>query len=113
MFSPQRSRMQRIGIIVTLLRRYEYMYLPRILLIKRRLDQGLCLSDYNLVFLQTIISDDLKNSTLVKDCTQPEYKTLFIKIAGLYKEVVEGALRNEYLAMTASNDTVAELKYAA
>ena len=86
---------QHMGIIITLLQRYENQRLPRLLLIERYLNQGKCLTDYHLNFLHTTIAETLENSHLLLDCPEPEYLNLFERIADLYKEITDHALANE------------------
>lgn len=81
------------GIIQVLLERYQEQRLPRLLDIKENVDQGQTLSEFDLEFLEQVMSEAQQNKHLLDD--QPELQDLFVRSIALYKEITEKALENE------------------
>lgn len=84
------------GIIQMLLERYQEQRLPRLLDIKENVDQGQTLNEFDLEFLEQVLSESQQNKHLVDD--HPEFQDLFMRGIALYKEITEQALENEQAA---------------
>ncbi len=84
------------GIIQMLLERYQEQRLPRLLDIKENVDQGQTLNEFDLEFLEQVLSESQQNKHLVDD--HPEFQDLFMRGIALYKEITEKALENEQAA---------------
>ena len=84
------------GIRQVLLERFEEQRLPRLLDIKKNVDQGQTLSELDLEFLEEVMTDTQQNKHLVDD--QPDLHDLFLRGIELYKEITEKALENEQQA---------------
>lgn len=81
------------GLMVALMQRFKHQRLPRILAIKKHVDQGRRLGEYDRIFLQEVMQDARRNIRKVEDI--PECQHLFIQLVGLYKEIIDRALENE------------------
>lgn len=84
------------GIIQVLLERYQEQRLPRLLDIKENVDQGQTLSEFDLEFLEQVITESQQNKHLLDD--QPDLQDLFMRGLALYKHITEKALENEQAA---------------
>jgi hypothetical protein len=84
---------QQEGLMVTLMQRFKHQRLPRILAIKKHVDQGRRLSEYDGVFLEELMQDAQRNIRQVEDI--PECQHMFIQLVGLYKEIIDRAIENE------------------
>lgn len=81
------------GLIAVMMRRFETRWLPETLLIKEKVDRGEVLTDWALTFLEEVIDDISEAQPLVEQ--HPEFKALYGRVAGLYLEIAEKALKNE------------------
>jgi len=68
-------------------------HLPRLLSIKRRLDNGEKLSDWNIVYLEKSFIEARRIEALLE--RNPEYRVLMARLLHLYREITERALENE------------------
>ena len=81
------------GVLSVLIQRLESQRLPRLLEIKKSVDEGVCLSDYDLHFLQEVLTDAQNVAPMV--ASHPELGVLASKLTTLYREITETALANE------------------
>jgi hypothetical protein len=80
-------------LIEVLVQRFETQQLGRVLELKRRVDAGATLSDYEQDFLEDICREAMDSKHLVDRF--PEYQPLFARAVGLYHEITARALQNE------------------
>ena len=81
------------GVLSVLIQRLESQRLPRLLEIKKSVDEGGRLSDYDLHFLQEVLTDAQNVAPMVAN--HPELGALASKLTTLYREITETALANE------------------
>ena len=81
------------GTIQVLLQRLNEIRLPKALDLKKKVDRGEKLDDYDIKFLETVLADATQAQGLVNK--HPEFKTLVGKLFGLYSEITTRALENE------------------
>jgi hypothetical protein len=81
------------GIILALLERFETQTLPRALALKRKVDQGGVLDEFDIRFLETVFRENTSIRTLIS--RHPEYEPLAAKVIHLYHDITAKALENE------------------
>lgn len=81
-------------IMNTLLERFQKQRLPRLLDIKKAVDQGDKLGNFDMEFLEEVFSDTRQNQRYI-EAADDELKSLFMKALSLYNEITEKALENE------------------
>ncbi len=81
------------GVILVLLQRLERQQLPGIVKIKEKLDNGKCLSEYEIEFIRETLHDT--RTILPYLDRHLEYGPLFAKVMHYYKEITDRALTNE------------------
>jgi len=81
------------GVLVTLLERFERHRLPRVIDIKRLVDQGGTLNDYDIDFLEEVLKETREYASFVEG--HAEYRELFARAVHLYNEITAKALENE------------------
>jgi hypothetical protein len=81
------------GVLAVLMERFETQRLPRLLELQAKVNVGEKLQNYDLAFLEEVMTDAVNNGPLFAD--RPEYQTLAARVVGLYKEITEKALANE------------------
>lgn len=82
------------AMIEVLLERMEKHRLPRLIDIKEKLDQGKKLDNYDLEFLEQVISDARDNEHYLEGADE-KLKNVFMRIISLYKDITDKALENE------------------
>jgi len=85
-----------LGTISALLERFNEQRLPRLLELKKRVDQGEKLNDFDIFHLKEIIQSAHEIGPLAD--RHPEYQTLVAQAVSLYKEITSKALENEQKA---------------
>ena len=81
-------------IMNTLLERFQKQRLPRLLDIKKAVDQGDKLGNFDMEFLEEVFSDTRQNQHYL-EAADDELKSLFMKALSLYNEITKKALENE------------------
>lgn len=81
------------GVIQALLDLLETQHLPRAMDLKKKVDAGERLNDYDMRFLQSILADVRNVGPMVK--RHPEYEKLAVSVLQLYKEITDKAMENE------------------
>ncbi len=81
------------GVIAVLLERFNNQRLPRLLDIKKKVDVGKKLDDFDIAFLEEVLKDASSNMHLGDD--HAELQGLVAKIIHLYHSITEQALKNE------------------
>jgi len=84
------------GTIQVLLERLNTQRLPRALEIKKKVDGGARLDDFDMQFLKTVLDDAREAESL--GARHPEYQALIGQLMGLYNEITRIALENEQKA---------------
>ena len=87
------TNIKEAGTIQVLLQQLNDVRLPRALDLKKKVDRGEKLDDYDLDFLETVLADATSAQGLV--AKHPEFKVLVGKLIGLYSEITSKALENE------------------
>jgi hypothetical protein len=82
-----------LGTIQALLERFTKERLPRALEIKQRIDQGECLSEFDIEFLERVFRDSEENRQYV--ARFPEYMDIVSKSVHIYEDIMAKALENE------------------
>ena len=81
------------GVILALMQRFNEQRLPETLALKRRVEQGECLSQHDIAFLEKVFSDANYVMPLVDK--HPELEPIATRAISLFKEITEKALENE------------------
>jgi hypothetical protein len=81
------------GVIHALVERLNTQRLPRALDLKKKVDAGEVLGEYDMTFLESVFQDAETIKPLMN--RHPEYQQLVAKIIKLYKEIVDKAMENE------------------
>lgn len=81
------------GVLEVVMMRFEKQRLPRILDIKKLVDRGEALSDFDIEFLEEVFLDTQQYKHFVD--THPEFQKLYASVAHLYNEIASEALETE------------------
>jgi hypothetical protein len=82
-----------LGVATALMTRCTTQRLPRVLRLKRKVEQGERLEDWDIEFLHEAFEGASRMKPLVDRI--PAYQEIYARIALLYNEVTEKALHNE------------------
>jgi len=81
------------GIILVLLERFNKQRLPRALALKKKVDSGELLDDYDHKYIKELQKDASQVRSLIE--RNPEYKDLAAKIINLWNEIIEKDIENK------------------
>jgi hypothetical protein len=81
------------GVIHALVERLNTQRLPRALELKKKVDAGATLGEYDMHFLEDVFHDAETIKPLMN--RHPEYQQLVARVIRLYKEIVDKAMANE------------------
>lgn len=81
------------GVIQALLDRMNNQRLPRALEIKKRVDAGETLNNYDTHFFDEVFADARSIQPLLE--RHPEYQDLAMRAVHFYKEILDRAMQNE------------------
>lgn len=81
------------GLLQVLVKRLEQQRLPMALDLKKKVDRGEKLNEFDIQFLDEVLRDTQQAKSLVE--RNPEWMELGAKLISLYKEITEKALENE------------------
>ncbi len=84
------------GVMAVLIERFEQQRLPRALDLKKKVDDGGRLDEWDTAYLEEVLQDAEAVRQLVDE--HPEYQDLYARAVHLYKEITEKALENEKAA---------------
>jgi hypothetical protein len=87
------NKASEIGILTAVAERLANRRLPKLLAMKKKVDEGVPLGDNELDFLKKTVKDSHQIMGLVD--RHPEYQELATKVIELYKEIVDKALKIE------------------
>jgi len=80
------------GMIMVLLERFNKQRLPRALAMKKKVDSGELLDDYDHQYMKEIKEDSSQIRLIIE--RNPEYKDLATKITNLWNEIIEKDIEN-------------------
>ena len=81
------------GVILALIERFEKQRLPRLKILKEKVDRGEVLSEGDVRFLGTVMHDAQQSKHLID--RHPEWHSFCSYVVHLYETVTEKALENE------------------
>ena len=81
------------GIIMVLLERFNKQRYPRFLDMKKKVDAGGILDDFDLNFIKQVDKDSRQIRTLID--RNPEYKELAAEVLGLLDDIIEKDIENK------------------
>jgi hypothetical protein len=79
--------------IIAVMKRFTRQRLPIALSLQKKVDEGEKLSDWDIKFLETVLSDAQHMKSLIDK--NPEYQPLASKAINLYHHITKKALENE------------------
>jgi hypothetical protein len=82
-----------LGTATALMLRAAHRRIPRLKRIKAGVDQGECLTDFQIDYLNRALEDVQRNSHLIDH--HPEYQQAYTKVISLYHHITETALENQ------------------
>jgi hypothetical protein len=80
------------GLIMVLLERFNKQRLPRALALKKKVNSGELLDDYDQKYIKELQKDSSEVMLIIE--RNPEYKDLAANIINLYKEIIEKDTEN-------------------
>ena len=84
---------EELGVIQTLVDRFEKQRLPRLMEIKKRVDAGGVLSDVDIQFLTEVTHDAQQSKSLID--RHEEWQQFCSEVIHLYEEIIAKALDNQ------------------
>jgi hypothetical protein len=81
------------GVAQAMLMRLESHRLPHVLILKKKVDSGELLSEYDTRFLKDVLKESREAQRLAERL--PQYKELVTRMSSLYDEVVKKGLENQ------------------
>ena len=84
---------EELGVIYTLIERFEKQRLPRLLELKKRVERGEALGESDLRFMYQVTLDAQRSKRLID--RHPEWHKFCSEVIHLYEEIAEKALDNE------------------
>jgi len=81
------------GVILALIERFEKQRLPRLQVLKEKVDGGELLNEEDIEFLDTVIHDAQQSKPLID--RHPEWQSFCANVVHLYETITEKALENE------------------
>ena len=81
------------GVITVLLERFNKQRLPRALALKKKVDSGEVLDDYDHKYIKELQKDASQARLIVE--RNPEYKDLATNITNLWNEIIEKDIENQ------------------
>ncbi len=81
------------GVIFVLLERFNKQRLPRALALKKKVDSGELLNDYDHNLIEEVLKDASQISSLIE--RNPEYKDLAARAINLWNEIIEKDIENQ------------------
>ena len=81
------------GVITVLLERFNKQRLPRALALKKKVDSGELLDDYDHKYIKELQKDASQARLIVE--RNPEYKDLATNITNLWNEIIEKDIENQ------------------
>ena len=82
-----------LGVITALLKKFSDETLPRALGLKKRVDAGERLEDWDIEFMHLLGEGTVRMQPLIERC--PDYQDVYARMVQLYTEIAERALDNE------------------
>jgi len=82
-----------LGVIYALVERFEKQRLPRLLELKKRVDQGEVFSESDIRFMSQVVLDAQRSKRLID--RHPDWHKFCSEVINLYEEIAEKALDNE------------------
>ena len=82
-----------LGVIYALVERFEKQRLPRLLELKKRVDQGEVFSESDIRFMSQVVLDAQRSKRLID--RHPDWHKFCADVINLYEEIAEKALDNE------------------
>lgn len=81
------------GVIFVLLERFNKQRYPRALALKKKVDSGELLNDYDHKLIEEVQEDAKQVRSLIE--RNPEYKDLATKVLNLWNEIIEKDIENQ------------------
>ncbi len=83
---------QKDGVVVALMQRFQTQRLPRAIELKKKVDKGEPLNDYDLQYLQQVEADSSQIAGILH--RYPDLEPIVEKARGLYAEITRKAAEN-------------------
>ena len=93
-----------LGTVTALLERAAHRRIPRLLRIKKAVDDGKRLSDYQINFLGKVFADSQRAIPYFDH--HPELQDTFTRVVSLYNNITDQAIKNEELHLKAKTPPI-------
>ncbi len=87
------KKTETLGVLMALMVRLEKQRLPRLLEMKEKVNRGEVLDERELSFLKKVSVDARRIEPIMDQ--QPQFQNVFVKLVGLYEEIISKDLENE------------------